>query len=249
MHVPWSKSSSPLFVIIAMCLASPPEARAEESPSDVFVRVVDRYLQLDRFAEDVRVHQVIEDPETDAPPIRSRVDLRVEIDGDSCRIERPRIASRLVDALAWDQAAPTDADLQLLPHLRLRFDSQPLATFRTGCSEVFVPTALETMYEDDVETLFLDLVAGPVEDPFATFRLEIDVESMLIDRVVGTERLPAGLIRRFDLEVRDRELARTVDAPIVVDPVEDRPGRTMLDEDESSQRPVEDGTGDGIEDG
>ncbi len=126
MHVSWNRSRHLLIAWLSVCVVLAPAA-AEETAEDFFDRLQQRYLELERFAEEVRVLQVVEDEATDAEPITTRTRIRIEVDGELCRLQRPTVAPRLVDVSVDDADAPTEADLQLLPHLRLRFDDDPLA--------------------------------------------------------------------------------------------------------------------------
>ena len=212
MHVSWNRSRHLLIAWLSICVVLAPDAVADETAEDFFDRLHQRYLELERFAEEVRVLQVVEDEATDAEPIATRTRIRIEVDGETCRLHRPTVAPRLVDALVDDADAPTEADLQLLPHLRLRFDPDPLLSLRRGRPEGFRPVELEHDELDGRPIVRLQLHSGPEEDPAARVGFVIDLESMLIDRVEGEERLATGLVRRFEIEVEDRVIARSPEA-------------------------------------
>lgn len=223
MQIPSRQSNVLVIMVLLGSLLGSSIARAEESPDEVFDRVHRRYLELDRFAEDVRVVEILEDPATDAPPIRTRIDVRVEVDGDWCEVVRPTVAPRIVDALVEDSEGPSEADLELLPQLRLRFDPDPLANLRRAVADRFSPVEFERETIEDREILRLHLCAGPEDDPSARVELEIDADAMLIDRVTGRECLPGGLVRRFDVRIRDREIARSPDDAGPETPIEPEP--------------------------
>ena len=209
MHVSWNRPSILLIAAWSIGVVASSIAVAQESPDDLFEEVHRRHLALERFAEDLQVVQIVSDEATDAAPVTTRTRVRLEVDGDDCRIDRPTVAPRLVEPSGEDGGGPTEADLQLLPHLRLRFDDDPLANLRRGRPDGFTPVAMEHDELDGRPIVRLELQSGPSETPEAWVRFEIDAESLLVDRVIGEEALAGGLTRRFEVVVLDREIARS----------------------------------------
>lgn len=194
-------------------LDRPRSALRKSIPPDAwtfFQQLVDRYRSLHRYSEEAEVEQVTEDPATDAPPIRSRSRVRAEVDEGRLSVDSSSLAERVVETVAPDgEEAMLESDLWMLPHLRLRFDDQPLESFRPGARQPFRPAEVDRVRVEDRELVRVDLLSGETGAPDARFSLFVDPERMLVERVEGDEWLPGGLRHRTTVTIESHEVHET----------------------------------------
>lgn len=182
-----------------------------------FNRLVERYRSLHRYSEAAEIEQVTEDPATDAPPIRSRTRVRAEVDDGRLTVQSSSIVERVVETIAPDgEEAVLESDLWMLPHLRLRFDDEPLESFRPAAPQSFRPADVDRVRVEDRELVRVDLLSGETGAPDAKFSLYVDPERMLVERVEGDEWLPGGLRHRTTVTIDSHEVheVRTVEPDV-----------------------------------
>lgn len=189
--------------------ASMPASLLVEDPIEFFERLVDRYRQIRTCREEVRIETVTEDPSTDDPAVRSRVRVVAEIAEDRLEVRTSELVGEALDLLGpMESEGPTGAtesDLRLLPHMRLRFSLDPLEGFGGSSSEALRPSEMDTVLLDDREMVRVELRRGESGSPDATFKLFVDPESMLVERIEGEEWLPGGLCHQTTVRVEERE--------------------------------------------
>ena len=205
-------------------LERPSSAIRKSIPPDAwafFNQLVDRYRSLHRYSEEAEIEQVTEDPATDAPPIRSRTRVRAEVDDGRLSVQSSSMVERVVEAIAPDgEDAVQESDLFMLPHLRLRFDDEPLESFRPAASQAFRPAEVDRVRVEDRELVRVDLLSGETGAPDAKFSLFVDPERMLVERVEGDEWLPGGLRHRTTVTIDSHEVHEIREAEADVPRVE-----------------------------
>ena len=94
-------------------------------------------------------------------------------------------------------------NLWLAPHMALRFTDDPLKEFRLGVKEGFTPTKAEHVTVEKKQWVRLELKSGDglSEDYTARFDLFVNLQSMLIERIEGEQRLPDGAEYRTTLDI------------------------------------------------
>ena len=163
-----------------------PEHHGKLDPILFFQRLAERYRAIDGYVEETEVEQVINDPATDDPPIRTRT-----------------------RALIPPAAGAAERDLWLLPHLRLRFSGAPLAQFRKTGKSGFRAAEADRVMVEDREMVRVQLRSGGEgKSGFsdATFSLFVDPERMLVERVEGEEWLPGGIRQQTTLRIESMQL-------------------------------------------
>jgi len=205
----------------------PPAVTASRSVRDgstsdalaFFQRLVQRYRSLHRYSEEAEVEQVTEDPATAGPPIRTRARVRAEVDDQELTVESSSLADVVDDALRPPADGASDAELWMLPHLRLRFDEEPMETFRPAARTPFRASELDRVRVDDRELVRVELLSGETGAPDAKFSLYVDPDRMLVERVEGDEWLPGGLRHRTTVRIGAQEVHEDRPAePAVVEP-------------------------------
>ncbi|MEE2972529.1 MAG: hypothetical protein VX672_05340 [Planctomycetota bacterium] len=182
----------------------PGERDLLEDPIALFERLVDRYRSFRRYAERSEVVRVIRDPGTGDPEVTTRTRVRAEVAGDDLKVDRSNLLRRAHDVVAsTDSSSPAarEAELRMLPHLRLRFGDRPLEELRSGDHEPFRAAEVERVRHEDREFVRVELLSGDAESPDARLRLFIDPERMLVERVEGEEWLPGGIHRQTTVEI------------------------------------------------
>lgn len=209
----------------------PGEQVGLEDPIAFFERLVLRYRSLRRYAERVEVLQVTNDPETDAPAIRTLTRARAEIVGDDLRVDRSDLTSKVMHALGPEvvRSGASEAELWMLPHLSLRFTDQPLEHFRPGDGAPFRPSELDRVTVKDRQLVRVQLLSGDEDDPAARFNLFIDPERMLVERVEGDEWLPSGLHHQTTVQIEAHEIGLE-EAPLGTLNVEPVPAPVIVPE-------------------
>ena len=181
-----------------------------EDPAEFFERLVDRYRDLRRCREDVRVEQVTVDPESDDPPLRSVVRVVAEVRDEGLTVRSSDLLDEALELLGpaddVEVNGASESDLRLLPHLRLRFSPDPLEDLSAGGSEDLRPVELEPVTLDDRDLLRVELRSGESSISETTLSLFVDPRSMLVERIEGEQWLPGGLHHRTMIRVEDRDL-------------------------------------------
>jgi hypothetical protein len=199
---------------------------AESSPRDgsrtealaFFQRLVERYRALHRYTEEAEVEQVTDDPATDAPPIRTRSRVRAEVDDRQLTVESSSLVDAISDTLRPSENGATDAELWMLPHLRLKFDEKPMESFRPAARTAFRASEIDRVRVDDRELVRVELLSGETGAPDAKFSLYVDPDRMLVERVEGDEWLPGGLRHRTTVRIDAQEVLESRPAdPDVID--------------------------------
>jgi len=116
----------------------------------------------------------------------------------------------------------------LAPHMALKFADKPKEEFRSGVPEGFTATEAEEVQIGDKSMVHLEIQSGDGqdEDPEATFDLYVNPDSMLVERIIGSQRLPGGGEFRTTLDITPttvetapvEEEAPDVNAPAVNTP-------------------------------
>ena len=183
-----------------------------------FQRLVDRYRALHRYTEEAEVEQVTDDPATDAPPIRTRAKVRAEVDDRELTVESSSLLDAVSDTLRPSEDGATDAELWMLPHLRLKFDEKPMESFRPATRTPFRASEIDRVRVDDRELVRVELLSGETGAPDAKFSLYVDPDRMLVERVEGDEWLPGGLRHRTTVRIDAQEVHESRPAePDVID--------------------------------
>ena len=186
-----------------------PEHHGKLDPILFFQRLAERYRAIDGYVEETEVEQVINDPATDDPPIRTRTRVRAEVSNANLRVERPGVLDDFARALIPPAAGAAERDLWLLPHLRLRFSGAPLAQFRKTGKSGFRAAEADRVMVEDREMVRVQLRSGGEgKSGFsdATFSLFVDPERMLVERVEGEEWLPGGIRQQTTLRIESMQL-------------------------------------------
>ncbi len=201
---------------------------ARSSPSDgsrtealaFFQRLVERYRALHRYTEEAEVEQVTDDPATDLPPIRTRSRVRAEVDDRQLTVESSSLVDVISETLRPSEDGATDAELWMLPHLRLKFDEKPMESFRPATRTPFRASEIDRVRVDDRELVRVELLSGETGAPDAKFSLYVDPDRMLVERVEGDEWLPGGLRHRTTVRIDAQEVheSRTIE-PASTEPV------------------------------
>ncbi len=181
-----------------------------------FQKLVERYRSLQRYSEEAEVEQVTDDPATDAPPIRTRSRVRADVDDRSLTVETSSLAGMVSETLRPDDDGASDAELWMLPHLRLRFDEKPLESFRPAVRTPFRASELDRVRVDDRELVRVELLSGETGAPDARFSLYVDPDRMLVERVEGDEWLPGGLRHRTTVRIDSQEVHELRGEPMPV---------------------------------
>jgi hypothetical protein len=198
----------------------------ESSPRDgsrtealvFFQRLVERYRALHRYTEEAEVEQVTDDPATDAPPIRTRSRVRAEVDDRQLTVESSSLVDAISETLRPSGDGATDAELWMLPHLRLKFDEKPMESFRPATRTPFRASEIDRVRVDDRELVRVELLSGETGAPDAKFSLYVDPDRMLVERVEGDEWLPGGLRHRTTVRIDAQEVHESRPAePDVID--------------------------------
>jgi hypothetical protein len=183
-----------------------------------FQRLVERYRALHRYTEEAEVEQVTDDPATDAPPIRTRAKVRAEVDDRQLTVESSSLVDAVSDTLRPSEDGATDAELWMLPHLRLKFDEKPMESFRPATRTPFRASEIDRVRVDDRELVRVELLSGETGAPDAKFSLYVDPDRMLVERVEGDEWLPGGLRHRTTVRIDAHEVHESRPAePEVID--------------------------------
>ncbi len=147
---------------------------------------------------------------TGQDPHRFEMRIACRIDNDRLRIETP--GSQVREGIGLDtplkKSPAMDAlvlryNLWLAPHMALRFTDEPLKNFRLGVKEGFTPTEAEHVTVEKKQWVRLELKSGDglSEDYTARFDLFINLQSMLIERIQGEQRLPDGAEYHTTLDI------------------------------------------------
>ncbi|MDC0429017.1 hypothetical protein OAL71_00410 [Phycisphaerales bacterium] len=186
-----------------------PEHHGKLDPILFFKRLADRYRAIDGYVEETEVEQVTNDPATEDPPIRTRTRVRAEVSDSRLHVERPGVLDDFARALSPPAAGAAERDLWLLPHLRLRFSSNPLEQFRKSEGAGFRAAEADRVMVDDREMVRVELRSGGEGESGssdATFSLFVDPERMLVERVEGEEWLPGGIRQQTTLRIESMQL-------------------------------------------
>lgn len=193
--------------------SSVPASLLVEDPIEFFERLVDRYRELRSCREEVRIETITEDPSTDDPAIRSTVRVVAEIGDDRLEVRSSELVEEAIDLLGPDEAegssGATESDLRLLPHMRLRFSVDPLEGFGGSGSKTLRPSEMDTVLLDEREMVRVELRRGESGSPDASFKLFVDPESMLVERIEGEEWLPGGLHHQTTVRIEERTWTET----------------------------------------
>lgn len=188
--------------------ASIPSSMLVEDPIEFFERLVDRYRELRSCREEVRIETITEDPSTNDPAVRSTVRVVAEIGDDRLEVRSSELVDEVFDLLgpaeAEGSSGASESDLRLLPHLRLRFSVDPLEGFGGSGSEALRPSEMDTVLFDEREMVRVELRRGESGSPDASFKLFVDPESMLVERIEGEEWLPGGLHHQTTVRIEER---------------------------------------------
>ncbi len=189
-------------------IATGAEAQPSLDPLAFFERLVERYRVLTAYKDISRVVQITTRPGQNPNRVETRIACR--IDNDTLRIETP--GSQVREGISLDtplkKSPAMDAlvlryNLWLAPHMALRFTDGPLKEFRLGVKEGFTPTKAEHVTVEEKQWVRLELKSGDglSEDYTARFDLFVNLQSMLIERIEGEQRLPDGAEYRTTLNI------------------------------------------------
>ena len=189
-------------------VATPAEAQPSLDPLAFFERLVERYRVLSAYEDISRVVQIT--TREGQNPHRVETRIACKIDNDALRIETP--GSQVRGGIGLDtplkKSPAMDAlvlryNLWLAPHMALRFTDDPLKNFRLGVKEGFTPTETEHVTVEKKQLVRLELKSGDglSEDYTARFDLFVNLQSMLIERIQGEQRLPDGAEYRTTLDI------------------------------------------------
>jgi hypothetical protein len=206
-----------LGVTVVAGASSPAEslAEAERTPERVeaiFDTLVDRYRQLVDYEDTVAVVETVTRESQEPHRVETRLACRIE--NDRLRIDSPSAQVRGRVGLGTPVARSTAMeslalryDLWIAPHLALRFKKDPLAEFRLGVPQGFIVSGVEKVSWRDRPFLKIRLKAAAVQDAdadaatTAQYDLWVNPDSMLIERVIGQQRLPDGADYRLTMDI------------------------------------------------
>jgi len=220
----------------------------ELDPISFFKRLVDRYRAMEEYVEETEIEQVTNDPATDDPPIRTRTRVRAEVRDARLVVERPGLSDDIARSLTASKPGAAEADLWLLPHLRLRFSDSPLEEFRPTEGGGFRAAEADRVVVGDRDMVRVELRSGGDAESGATdarFSLLVDPERMLVERVEGEEWLPGGLHQQTTLRIESMRMiddawvesaqpAEEVVRPVSSGPTRD-PATSTTDEEETRE--------------
>jgi hypothetical protein len=177
-------------------------------PSCFFDVLIDRYQRLKAYEDVSDVTQVTRRAGEEPKELQTRIGC--EIEEGKLHVETP--ASQIRRGMGLDleyrrsramEAAALEYDIWLAPHMALRFADEPRREFRAGVADGFTATDAETITIDARPMVHLELRAGDGRDGdcAAQFDLYVNPESMLIERIEGTQRLPDGGDFRTTLDI------------------------------------------------
>ena len=118
-------------------------------------------------------------------------------------MERPGLLDDAIRTVTEHSEPASEADLWLLPHMSLRFLEDPLKDFRKGVDEGFVPSEASIVNVDNRQLVRLELCSSTSDTDLteARFKLFIDPDRMLIERIEGEQQLPNGMAYSTSLEI------------------------------------------------
>ena len=177
-------------------------------PLALFDQLVERYRRLSAYEDLTHIVQIT--TREGQNPHRVETRIACKIDNDTLRIETP--GSQVREGIGLDtplkKSPAMDAlvlryNLWLAPHMALRFTDDPLKEFRLGVKEGFTPTKAEHVTVEKKQWVRLELKGGDglSEDYTARFDLFVNLQSMLIERIEGEQRLPDGAEYRTTLDI------------------------------------------------
>ncbi|MHC5024892.1 MAG: hypothetical protein ACYTGG_13480 [Planctomycetota bacterium] len=189
-------------------------------PLRFFDELVGRYRRLTVYRDSVRVVRITD--RYGQEPRRQETQLNCEILEGELHVKTP--GSQILETLGLDLPLRTgeatkDAmrrrDLQLAPHLALKFSDEPLDGMHTTGTESLTPIDAAPVRVDDRTMVQLQLRTGDglSEDCEAKFDLLIDPDSMLIERITGEERLPDGATRQTTMDITPVQIDGEVGPP------------------------------------
>lgn len=177
-------------------------------PMDFFTVLVERYRGLVAYADQVRLIQTIE--KAGDTPFQTDRQLICQIDPDG-RLRVRTAASEVRRSLGLGAAMRRDEaaeqlqrryDLWLMPHMVLKYADQPLREFREGINEGFTATEATEVTVGEKPMVQVTLRSGDEQQPAAAeFELFVNPDSMLIERIVGAQRLPNGASLETTMEI------------------------------------------------
>jgi hypothetical protein len=179
-------------------VAADAEAGALPNPENFFARLAERYRRLSYYEDTVVVAETVERAEDRPHEVSSRFHCR--IDNGRLSLETPGTQAAAGPGLGGAMASSPAMESLVLrynlwkaPHLALHFLDEPLRDFRAGVPAGFEVSDATTVADGERTLVRLKLTGlGAEVDDRATFQLWVDPDSMLIERVEGTQQLPDG---------------------------------------------------------
>jgi hypothetical protein len=177
-------------------------------PARFFDVLIEHYRSLKIYEDTAQVTQVMQ--RAGEEPTELQTQIGCEIEEGRLHVQTP--ASQLARGIGLElecrkteamKAAGLRYDIWLAPHMALRFADEPKRQFREGVEDGFVATDAETIIIDARPMLLLELRSGEGgdEDCEARFDLYVNPQSLLIERIEGTQRLPDGGNYQTTLEI------------------------------------------------
>jgi hypothetical protein len=177
-------------------------------PSEFFALLVERYRGLVAYADQVRLIQTIEKAGDEPYQTDRRLICQIDDDGNlrvQTAARQARGALGLTIPLKEETALREMRrryDLWLMPHMVLKYADQPLREFREGVADGFTATEAAAVTVDEKPMVQVTLRAGDEQTAAeAEFDLFVNPDSMLIERIVGAQRLPDGASLETTLEI------------------------------------------------
>lgn len=175
--------------------------------------LVARYRGLAVYKDTVRVLQVTTG--SDGASTR-RVETRIGCAVDHGRLSVRTPASAFRRQIGLDLAARTSPamddtalkyNIWLAPHMALKFEPAPEKDFRSGVEDGFTATGAKRVTVKDKPMVRLELKSGDGRsvEPEAQFDLYVNPDSMLVEQIVGHQRLPDGALYETTLEITPLE--------------------------------------------
>ncbi len=178
-----------------------------------FDALVDRYRRLAVYKDTVRVLQVT--TAGDGGRAR-RVETQIGCAVDNGRLFVQTPGSTLRRQLGLDLSPRTTPamheavlkyNIWLAPHMALKFSPTPDRDFRSGVEDGFTATEARHVTVGDKPMVRLELESGDGRsvDPAARFDLYVNPDSMLVEQIVGQQRLPDGATYATTLDITPLE--------------------------------------------
>lgn len=202
-----------LAILVGALGVQAPDVGADQA-SAIFDTLVQHYRQFVDYEDRTAVVETVTRESQEPHRVETRIACRIE--NEHLRIDSPGAQLRggvgLPGPVARSDAMESLAlryNLWIAPHMALRFKEDPLAEFRLGVPQGFVVAGAEqtTWHDRPLVRIELKAAGEPSADAPdavpAQYDLWVNPDSMLVERVTGSQTLPDGAqyATEMDIEV------------------------------------------------